>query len=79
MTFYASDAIMGDGEPMAGYSVMVSLPTNVECKAAFDALADGSRITIPFQPVFWSAGFRTLMDRLGTTWMISSAEEPAKG
>ncbi len=75
---YASDAIMGDDEPMAGCSVMVSLPSNAECKAAFDKLTSGGTTTMPFQPTFWSAGFGTVTDKFGTKWMISSEETPAQ-
>lgn len=75
---YASDAIMGDGEAMAGCSVMATLPTNSASKTAFEALAEGGTIEMPFQATFWSGGFGTLTDRFGIKWMISSEEEPAQ-
>jgi PhnB protein len=74
---YASDDIMGGSGVMAGCSVMVSLPTNPQSKAAFDKLAEGGTVGMPFQPTFWSGGFGTLVDRYGTHWMVSSQEEPA--
>lgn len=76
---YASDAIMGGTGAMDGCSVMVSLPTNPESEAAFDKLAEGGTVGMPFQPTFWSAGFGTLTDRYGTHWMVSSEEAPATG
>lgn len=73
---YASDEFMGDTRPMAGCSVMVSLPTSTASQDAFDKLADGGTVTMPFQQTFWSAGFGTVTDRYGIQWMVSSLEEP---
>ena len=69
---YASDAIMGEGSPMAGCSVMVALPEKDAAEAAFNQLADGGTMTMPFQAMFWAAGFGTLIDRYGIHWMIST-------
>ena len=69
---YASDAIMGTASPMAGSSVMVSLPTKDAAHAAFEKLAEGGEITMPFAAMFWAEGFGTLIDRFGTHWMIST-------
>lgn len=71
---YASDAIMGEAGTMAGCSVMVSMPSDADCETAFNRLADGGTITMPFQKTFWSSGFGTVTDRFGTKWMISSSE-----
>lgn len=73
---YASDDFMGDTRPMAGCSVMVSLPDNAASQDAFDKLANGGTVTMPFQQTFWSAGFGTVTDRFGIQWMVSSAQEP---
>lgn len=73
---YGSDDFMDDTRPMAGCSVMVSLPDTAASQAAFDKLADGGTVTMPFQQTFWSAGFGTVTDRFGVQWMVSSAEEP---
>ena len=73
----ASDNIMGDTPAMAGASVMVSLPQAPEARAAFDKLAEGGEVQMPFAPTFWSAGFGTLIDRFGIRWMIGCDEAPA--
>ena len=69
---YASDAIMGKASPMAGCSVMVNMADKSDGEAAFNKLAAGGTIQMPYQATFWSAGFGTLVDRFGTHWMIST-------
>ena len=73
----ASDDIMGISSPMAGSSVMVSLPTAAEGKIAFDRLAEGGSVEMEWSPTFWAAGFGTLTDRYGIKWMIGCDEAPA--
>ena len=73
----ASDSVMGEAAGMAGSSVMMSLPTVAEGKAAFDKLADGGEVEMAWAPTFWSAGFGTLTDRFGIKWMIGCDEDPA--
>ena len=73
---YASDSIMGETSAMSGCSVMLSLATHDEALTAFNKLADGGEVEMPFAPTFWSAGFGTLTDRFGTKWMIGADEAP---
>lgn len=73
----ASDNLMGDGEAMAGSSVLLDFPTAAEGKAVFDRLADGGEVEMAWAPTFWSAGFGMLTDRFGIKWMIGCDEEPA--
>ena len=73
----ASDDLMGDGEAMAGSSVLLDFPTAAEGKAVFDRLADGGEVEMAWAPTFWSAGFGMLTDRFGIKWMIGCDEEPA--
>ena len=73
----ASDSVMGESPAMAGNSVMMSLPTVSEGKAAFDQLAEGGEVEMAWAPTFWSAGFGTLTDRFGIKWMIGCDEDPA--
>lgn len=70
-----SDDIMGRTPPMAGTSVYIELPTAAAGLTAFDRLADGGEITMPYQKTFWSAGFGMLRDRFGISWMISTSAE----
>ncbi|MDA7949390.1 MAG: glyoxalase/bleomycin resistance/extradiol dioxygenase family protein [Hyphomicrobiaceae bacterium] len=75
----ASDNLMGENTEMTGSSVLVSLPTVDAGKAAFDTLADGGAIEMPYGPTFWSKGFGMLTDRFGVRWMIGCDEVPEEG
>lgn len=71
---YASDDIMGGTQPMAGMSIHMAFPTAKEGQDAFDALAEGGEVRMPYGPTFWTPGFGTLRDRWGKNWMISTTE-----
>ncbi len=75
--------LMGsDGPPdqpvggMKGFSLSLIYPTVREAKKVFDALAEGGRVTMPFQKTFWAEGFGMLVDRFGTPWMVNGAMTP---
>ena len=69
---FGSDDIMGGTPMMAGSSVMVSLDSTAAAKAAYDALAVGGEIEMPFEKTFWTDGFGQVTDRFGIRWMISA-------
>ena len=69
-----SDDPTGDGGPKTGVAVTYTAPDEDAAKAAFDALADGGEITMPFEKTFWSAGFGACNDRFGVPWMVDTAE-----
>ena len=73
---HGSDDIMGGSAPMAGCSIMMELPTAADGQTAFDQLAEGGQVEMPYEATFWSPGFGTLTDRFGTKWMISTTEQP---
>ena len=58
-----------------GMSVSIGVTSPDEAKRIFDDLAQGGRITMPFEKTFWSPGFGMVVDRFGTPWMINC--EPA--
>ena len=57
-----------------GTSLHVTRPDADSCKAAFDQLAKGGTIDMPFAPTFWSKGFGMVTDRWGTRWMLSTPD-----
>jgi len=67
---HASD---GDGRPQAasGYSLSVSAKDSAEGQRLFRALAEGGKVTMPFQKQFWSEGYGMLTDRFGVPWMVN--------
>jgi PhnB protein len=66
----ASDGC-GPGANFSGFSMSLTLPTLAEAEKAFNALADGGKITMPMAKTFWSPGFGMLTDRFGLDWMVT--------
>ena len=56
---------------MHGFGVALGYPTVAEARRAFDALAEGGQVTMPFEKTFWAEGFGMVIDRFGTPWMLS--------
>ena len=67
----ASDAMPGHYQGMRGFSLSLSYPTAAEAKRVFDALAEGSKVTMPLDKTFWAEAFGMLVDRFGTPWMVN--------
>jgi len=67
----ASDWLASGAYPgMGGFSVTLEVPTAAEAKSAFDTLAEGGKVWMPFGKTFYSDGFGMLADRFGTPWMV---------
>jgi len=64
--------------PVEGMQVNYSVADVAEATRAFEALADGGKVTAPIGPTFFSPMFGMCIDRFGTPWMIS-AESPTAG
>lgn len=67
-----SDDPSGDGGPRVGSAVSYTGPDEASARRAFEALAEGGEVTMPFSPVFWAAGFGMCTDRWGVPWMVST-------
>jgi len=67
----ASDVPPGTPVDKAGASVYFAAKDIDTARAIFDGLADGATVQMPFGPTFWSPAFGGLVDRFGTSWMIS--------
>ena len=75
-TIMASDGCGPDEAGFKGFSLSLSFATPAEVDRAFNALAEGGKVTMPLNQTFWSPRFGMLIDRFGTNWMIG-AEMPA--
>ena len=68
----ASDA--GPWAPFEGAmrSCSLALPfTDLDAaRSAFDTLADGGTVTMPFDKTFWAEGFGMVTDRFGVAWIV---------
>jgi len=61
---------------MKGCSLALSYQTAEEAKTIFDALGEGGKVTMPFEPSFWADGFGMVDDRFGTHWIINGGMKP---
>lgn len=74
-------ALMGCDAPPERYTaaqgthVSVSVPTRADGERTFNALAEGGRVTMPFEKTFWASGFGMLVDRFGIPWMVGAEEQ----
>ena len=48
--------------------------TRAEAERLFHALAEGGKIEMPLQDMFWGAYFGSLVDRFGIHWMVNCAK-----
>ena len=66
---------MPPGQAVPGYqgiTVSLYVKDGVEkARQAFDALAAGGQVTMPFAPPFWGGHFGMLTDKFGVPWMVS--------
>lgn len=70
--------LLGADDPSGGFDGHVrGMCANVafddagEAGAAFEALADGGEVRMPFGETFFSPGFGMCTDRFGTPWMVT--------
>lgn len=54
-----------------GFRVALQVDSLDEGRRAFDALAAGGQVAMPFEKTFWSPGFGMVTDRYGTPWMVN--------
>jgi PhnB protein len=74
----ASDGMIGQDAPMSGFSVSLNYGNAGDARAIFEKLADGGKVTMPFDKTFWSPGFGMLVDRFGTPWMVNTESSEAR-
>jgi len=73
---------MPPGMPFEGYkgfSLSVQSADVEEGRKLFDALAEGGKVTMPYAPTFWAAGFGMLVDKFGVPWMVNVQHADFKG
>jgi PhnB protein len=56
-----------------GNNITINLEpdTRAETERLFTALAEGGKVEMPLQDMFWGAYFGLLVDRFGTRWMFN--------
>lgn len=75
------DVLMGADAPPARYEKPQGLvsswsnPDLAESKKAFDTLAEGGQVTMPFGETFWAKGFGMCTDKYGIPWMVNCEKQ----
>ncbi len=78
-TLMGSDAPSQFRQPMAGFSVCISVDEPAEAERIFHALEEGGTARMPIQETFWARRFGMLTDRFGTPWMINCEKPMQQG
>lgn len=73
-TVMASDGTCSGQPAFGGFSLSLAVADAGAARRAFEALAEGGRITMPLGRTFWSPCFGMLTDRFGLGWMVSTEE-----
>lgn len=75
----ASDGPVGEpSERRQGFALSLGYTDLDQARRVFDALAEGGRVTLPLQKVFWADVFGMLVDRFGTPWMVNGLSAAAQ-
>ncbi|MFT3880288.1 MAG: VOC family protein [Gemmatales bacterium] len=75
-TLMASDGCEVNN-PIKGFSLALSFPTEAEVDRAFNALAEGGKVTMPLAKTFWSPRYGMVTDRFGVDWMVMVRQDCA--
>lgn len=75
-TLMASDGMGKEAQAFKGFSLSISVKTNEEGERVLHALAEGGKISMPFQKTFWTSGFGMAQDKFGMGWMVSVEQAP---
>lgn len=73
----ASDSPPESYEPPRGIYVMLNVDDATEGERVFRGLAQGGRVTMPFEETFWADRFGMVVDRFGIPWMVNFAGSKA--
>ncbi len=71
LSLLGSDAFPGTYQRPQGFAVTLGIANHAKAARAFEALADGGQIQMPFQATFWTPGFGVLVDRFGIPWEVN--------
>jgi PhnB protein len=66
----ASDGMCSGKPNFAGFSLSITRKTKADAERAFNALAEGGKVTLPLGKTFFSPAFGMLTDRFGVGWMV---------
>jgi PhnB protein len=62
-----------------GVGLTLNFDTVAQATTAFNGLAEGGKITMGLQPMFWANIWGMLTDKFGTPWIINGELQEIKG
>jgi len=68
------DVLPGTYERPQGFQIQLNLDDVTAAERIFARLADGGRVTVPLQEMFWAKRFGAVVDRFGIPWGINCGE-----
>ncbi|QEH41233.1 VOC family protein [Chitinophaga sp. XS-30] len=74
MVLMATDTLKSMGQsvhPGDNMSLAISPDNREDTERYFNALADGGKVVMPLEDVFWGAYFGMLVDKFGIQWMVN--------
>ena len=74
-TLMGADSPPGSYEEPRGIHVTLHYKDPAEGERIFQGLAEGGKVTMPFQSTFFSSGFGMCVDRFGIPWMVNCDQE----
>jgi PhnB protein len=69
-TVMASDGHCQGHPSFQGFSLSITVPSEAEADRAFEALAEGGKVSMPLGKTFFSPRFGMVTDRFGVGWMV---------
>jgi len=75
-TLMGADSPPGSYEQPKGIHVTLHFKDPVAAEPVFQSLAEGGKMTMPFQKTFFSPGFGMCVDRFGIPWMVNCDQNP---
>ncbi len=70
LTIFMADSVFETIQRGNGLDLCLELQTEEQAQIAFEALADGGNILMPFEKQFWGAMFGRLQDKYGVHWQV---------
>jgi PhnB protein len=75
-TIMASDGCSEADTGFKAFSLALTVPDEASADRAFNALAEGGKVTMALAKTFWSPRYGMLTDRFGVDWMVMVPGEP---
>jgi PhnB protein len=69
-TVLASDGSCEGRATFQGFSLSLTVSTEIEAEQRFASLADGGQVQMPLAKTFFSPRFGMVADRFGVSWMV---------